>query len=121
EAEKRRTALLAMLDTNRLARSGSLTFGSYLESWLKTYVDRELKPGTASSYKTHIERRIKPKLGKVRLAELSSLHLKHFFDGLHDDGARKDSKEGGLSPATIRKVRVIVRQALAHAVGDGLI
>lgn len=121
EADKRLTALLNQKDTNRLAKSGTMTFGEYLDQWLLTYVDVHTKPGTADSYRRHVELRIKPKLGRVRLAELSPLHIKHFFNGLHEDGARKDGQEGGLSASTIRKIRVVIRQALAHAVNDGLI
>src|SRR5690606_34578203 len=121
EADKRLTQLLALKDTNRLAKSGAMTFGQYLDQWVATYVHVELKPGTADAYRRHIELRIKPKLGRVRLAELTPLHLKKFFKELHEDGARKDKRAGGLAPSTIRKVRVIVRQALEHAVNDGLI
>lgn len=121
EADKRLTHLLALKDTNRLAKSGTMTFGQYLDQWLAIYVDVELKPGTADAYRRHIELRVKPKLGRVRLAELSPLHLKNFFKHLHEDETRMDKEGGKLAPSTIRKVRVIVRQALEHAVNDGLI
>lgn len=113
DAQKRLTSLLNQMDTNRLAKSGTMTFGEYMETWLADYVDANTKPGTASAYRSHAKIRIIPTLGNVRLSELSPLHIRRFFNKLRD--------EGRLSLSTIRKVRVIVRQALIHAVDDGLI
>lgn len=121
DAEKRLTALLHQMDTNRLANSGTMTFGQYLNIWLNSYADVYTAPSTAEMYRRHAEKRIIPALGHVRLSELSSLHIKQFYGALQKDGTRLDGKPGGLSINTIHKVHVTIHQALEHAVNDKLI
>lgn len=121
EAYKRRDALLVMMDTNRLANSGAMTYGQYLRTWLETYVDTQTQPSTAEMYRRHAEKRIIPAIGDIRLSQLSSLHIKQFYASIQKDGARLDGAKGGLSPSTLHKVHVTVHQSLEHAVQDKLI
>src|SRR5690606_9814867 len=121
DAYKRRDALLVQMDTNRLANSGTMTYGQYLTVWLETYVALYTQPSTAEMYRRHVEKRIIPELGHIRLSQLSSLHIKQFYASLQKDGARLDGKVGPLSPNTLHKVHVTVHQSLEHAVQDKLI
>ncbi|MGM0653699.1 MAG: site-specific integrase, partial [Bacillota bacterium] len=47
-------------------------------------------------------------LGNKKITEIRPAQLVEFYDSLQENGARKDGKEGGLSPATITQVHRIL-------------
>lgn len=72
----------------------------------------DIRPNTLESYRGIAEKHIIPKLGEIRIGELSRIELQQYFEELHDDG---------LSVSTLKKHRLILLGILHDAVLDDLI
>lgn len=88
EAERIRTRLLAQADRQRQAESKA-NFGYVLDAWLTTH---EVDPSTLASYKRSVEKRIKPALGSVALANITPRVLEAFYAELRRCRDRCDRK-----------------------------
>ena len=84
-----------LIDQQAPSRSDGVgvTFGQLLDQWLEECDRVDLSPTTLRTYRSQIERTIRPSLGKVTLTRLTAKNL----DSLY--GAMKDA---GKSPKTIR-------------------
>lgn len=82
------------------------TTNDYLNWWLDNVLPGSVKDSTADGYRYIIGRYITPAVGKVRLAKLSPLHVQEMLT---------DMERRGLSVATRRQARAILRRALNHA------
>ena len=74
EAEKVMARLQAEVDGQRSAQS-SVTLGYTLDEWLKTL---EVEDSTRDGYTGYVERNIRPTLGAVPIAKLSTRTLETF-------------------------------------------
>jgi integrase len=83
------------------------TFAQLLDRWLEECKRMDLSPTTMRTYRAQVEQTIRPRLGKVILARLTSKHLDDLY------GAMKDE---GRSPKTIRNHHAIISSALHQAV-----
>ena len=95
--------------TNRADGTGA-TFGQLLDRWLEECERLDLSPTTLQTYRAQIKQTLRPRLGKVKLNQLSAKHL----DALY--GTMKDA---GASPKTIRNHHAILSAALHQAVRWG--
>ncbi len=80
EAEARLTELLHQADHHTLTEPAKLTFGEWLDTWVEAAVKppvRRLR--TYESYKSIIERHLKPQLGQILLQELDAIHLERYY------------------------------------------
>lgn len=91
------------------------TFGQLLDEWYETAAG-DWSPKTAIETKRFIERLIRPKLGSVRLRKLSPAVIDRFYGDLRKRGGLNGRP---LSPASVRRVHVIVRRSLQQAVKWG--
>jgi integrase len=89
-----------------VAPSDSITVAQAAENWLKRAEADGLERSTTWAYRTHI-RHILPKLGRIKLAKLSTDAVEKFRDGLLEDSK--------LSRATARKVLVSLKGLLKGA------
>jgi integrase len=93
------------------------TFGDLLERWF-AMAESELSPSTVRGYRRLISVHIRPGLGTVPLARLSTAQLDDLYRRLKDSGG----KEGRpLSPASVRQVHAIIRRSLNQGVRWGWI
>ena len=99
----------------------SLTFGQWLDKWLKTYAKPNVRASTYASYETYIRGHVKPALGKIKLQNLSTDHLQEFLNEKQEDGSRLDGGKGGLSSKTILNLHRMIHLALKQACRIGLI
>lgn len=89
------------------------TFGAYVrDEWLPSIDVRE---STLSSYRRNLELHVIPTLGALRLQEIDSPRLNRLYRELSVSG-RRDDKDGGLSPRTVRYISTIVSKAMRDAV-----
>lgn len=95
------------------------TVAEYLSSWLETIRPPAIRGGTWQSYREHVEWYITPRVGDVRLQELTRTQVKALYADLAASGRRKGP--GGLAPKTVHNVHVTLRRALEVACEDGLI
>jgi integrase len=83
-----------------------VTVGQLLNRWLDECERLELSPTTLRNYRSQIELRIRPELGKIMITDLSAKHL--------DDLYRR-MKSADLSAKTIRNCHAILSSALHQA------
>jgi integrase len=115
----KRTAQQALRDMLTDASRGELVdpsrqlVGAYLDEWA---AGLRLAPSTVASYRKNIRLHIKPALGTVPLAALTTERIDRLYREL-ERGGRADHREGeGLSPRTVRYVHTILSAALGAAV-----
>lgn len=88
EVEKVRTRLLAQVDRQRGA-STRATLGYALDSWLEVHDGDDL---TLQGYRGYVERTIKPAIGHVPIAKLTTRILEQFYAQLRRCRLRCDGK-----------------------------
>ncbi|MFQ5523355.1 MAG: tyrosine-type recombinase/integrase [Acidimicrobiia bacterium] len=119
EARQRLNAVLADMATGRYVSPSKDTFGQFLSNrWLPA-VKASLRPSTYDSYARNIRVHVLPRLGSLRLQELSTVHLQTLYSELLESG--RATGEGGLSPRTVRYIHRTLKKALSDAVAWGLI
>lgn len=103
-------------DTKReLAKHGDLPTGSVtLEAWLNLWFTqialKKVRPKTADTYRSLIDRHIIPAIGKVRLDKLSIMHVSKLASSI---------EAKGLSSTTAAQAHRILAVALHYAERDG--
>jgi integrase len=88
------------------------TLGEYLDRWLMECVKGTVKETINANYSyiTHVH--ISPALGRVKLKSLTPAHVRNFYG---------EKIRTNLSATTVKKLHVVLRRALSHAVSDELI
>jgi integrase len=119
------------VDMGTYLDTGGLTFGEYLESWLKDYVAFSLSPNTLQSYKGVVNGRVIPLLGHIPLDKLKPMHLKEFYRKIIEEGQldnnasrRKDASTWNRKPISEGRIKYyhrIIHRILRSAVEDELI
>ena len=106
----RSRALTEAADGKVIARA-DVTFSALLERWLEQLETLGRSPTTLAAYRVIVRSHLRPHLGSKSISSITTLDLDRLYAAL----ARK------RSPATVAKVHVTARSALAQAVRWGLI
>lgn len=93
-----------------------ITLKDFTDTWFKDYATEQLEKTTLAYYTATLNQKILPALGHLKLSKIQPMHLQSFYNNLLEDGVRKDGKQGGYSPATIKKCHVIISSILSTAV-----
>lgn len=93
-----------------------MTFKEFVDRWLIDYAPSNIEKTSLNNYKDYLDNNIIPELGHLKLTKLQPMHLQGFYNKMLKPGARKDKKECGYSPATIKKLHVIISSILGTAV-----
>jgi integrase len=118
-AEAVRARLVHQLTTGFNVEPSSMRLSDWLvDHWLPVHKTR-IKKTTYRAYRSAIENHINPRIGGVPLGKLTPQILNQLYQQLLANGRRKE--EGGLAPATVNGIHVVVRKALADAEDAGLI
>lgn len=108
---KKLLAVCAAIDIGNHIEPSKLTFGQWVDIWLKDYTG-SIKPLTLKSYKVAINNHIKPALGSIKLSALGTHSIQTFYNNLF-----KGSEETpGLSAKTIKNIHGVVHKSLQQAV-----
>ena len=67
------------LNTGLNFKETTISFSDYLDYWYENYCETTLKYNTRRTYKTIMDKYLKPELGKYRLSALSSVKLNSFL------------------------------------------
>jgi integrase len=98
---------------NRTPEVTELTFQGFVEAYWRPYLDRkQIKPSTKRSYESALSLHILPKIGNLRLADVSLLHIEHLVRAGLDDGS---------SAKTVRNVVGLLQGIFSLAVDNDLI
>lgn len=124
-AEIVRAKLKAALDAKAkgtLVADERVTVGDHLDTFLKERSSRT-RPQTMQHYRNSVERHIKPKLGHIRLTNLTPLMVLQFLDEKRSEviGKKADGSSRHLAPLMIRHIRTVLKMALELAVDLDLI
>jgi integrase len=115
EARKARNALMVKVDRGEEIVPSKETVAEYLRGWLDTCArDGSIRPNTREDYRAHVENRLIPQLGNLRLGRLRKADVKELVRWLHDDKAQKRH----LSDSTVRAVVRTLSSALSAAAED---
>ena len=97
------------------AKAKSYTVGSWLEVWMENYAKVKLRPSTFKTSQGFLKNHIKPQIGGIPLADLTSLDLqrfyKHLLDGGRVDRTEAKKKPKGLAPKTVRNIHQMIGSA----------
>lgn len=89
-----------------------MTCGTYFTAWVQA--NKDVRPSTKWRYETLLRRHVTAHIGRVKLAQLSPLHLRTLYASLMEG-------EAPLSARTVGHVHRVIQVALARAVEDNLI
>ncbi|MFD0883707.1 tyrosine-type recombinase/integrase [Streptosporangium algeriense] len=106
EATKALRKALVQLDEGASVPDQKLTFGAYLDQWIKG--KKSLKPSTLESYVETIELYGKPGLGHLKLVEVNETHLDHLYTAI---GQINNLPEGECPSEMLR--RLLAARSLA--------
>ena len=117
-----RTKLKAAIEEARsldITRVGRYTVGVWMDEWFENYAKVKVRPSSHQTYRGYIDNHIKPNIGKLPLAKLTSLELQKLYKKLLEKGRidRTESKRQpkGLSPKTVRNIHQIIASAMKLA------
>jgi integrase len=82
------------------------TVGQYLETWVETHGNANLRPSTFAGYKSHIKNHIVPFIGNIPINKLTPAMIDNMLAQL---------KERGLSSSTMRYAQRILSVSLEAA------
>lgn len=115
DAENKLGDLLRDAQRGELVRPHRRTFGEWLDEWLAKAIKPPARTLRAyETYKSVIDRHLKPKLGAIPLQQLKAVDLKRYYDE-HAQG------DDALAPATLEQHHTIAHSALQAAVLEGLV
>ena len=106
-------------------RAKTYTVGSWLEVWMENYAKVKLRPSTFKTSQGFLKNHIKPQIGGIPLADLTSLDLqrfyKHLLDGGRVDRIEAKKKPKGLAPKTVRNIHQMIGSAYNLAMEQKLV
>ena len=106
-------------------RAKNYTVGSWLEVWMENYAKVKLRPSTFKTSQGFLKNHIKPQIGSIPLADLTSLDLqrfyKHLLDGGRVDRIEAKKKPKGLAPKTVRNIHQMICSAYNLAMEQRLV
>lgn len=94
------------------ASNERITVEKFLLTWLEESARPTVRPTTYESYAGHVRNHLIPVLGRHKLAKLEPSHVQAMMN---------DQLAGGLSPATVNRVRATLRRALNQALKWGTV
>ena len=93
-------------------------FSDAFMEWLKLYKSPPTrKPSTYASYLATYETHFSPAFGEMPLYEVTQDVVQDYYQKKQLAGARKDGKDSGLSPKTIRNHHMILKDFFTYAEG----
>ena len=106
-------------------RAKTYTVGTWLEVWMENYAKIKLRPSTFKTSQGFLKNHIKPQIGSIPLADLTSLDLqrfyKHLLDGGRVDRIEAKKKPKGLAPKTVRNIHQMIGSAYNLAIEQKLV
>jgi integrase len=106
EVKDKLKLIMAELVKNTYIEECSIPFYSWLETWLKTYKKNTIRKSTYETHENAIRRHIKDSdIGSTTLSKLKPYHLQKLYN----------EKLDTLSPATVKRLHVILKDALKQA------
>lgn len=119
EAYDKLQQALTELRTGTYVEQRDITVGMWFPNWLDKYAKNKVKQSTYNNYRSYINRRIVPKLGHIKLLDLSVDILQRFINEQYAHGNLKTG--GTLSEKTIHNIYLMMHEAMGQAVKNELV
>jgi len=120
EAEEKMEQKLTSLLNGEYTEPSKITVGAWFTQWLEMYARPKVKQSTYVNYRGHIEKRVIPMIGHIRLSKLKVDTLQRFLNEQYEHGNSKHPDEA-LSAKTVRNIYLMIHSALKQAYKNGLI
>lgn len=95
------------INTGHTFKPSTMSYADYLDYWMKTYCEINLRYSTIQCYKNIIKNHIKPKLGFYRLSQITSSTLQEFINSVY--------VEKGVSQNFLRTILKMLKGSLGYA------
>ncbi len=109
EAQAELTTMLHNLSRGQVISPSRMTLSEWLEEWLKSAIQPHKRLRTYETYRSVIDRHLKPALGQYRLCDLRASHLQAYY------------QSEKVAPATLQQHHTILHSALKAATMQDLI
>jgi integrase len=109
-AARKLVAKRVELATRGSIPTAGMTISRWLDYWLDEIAPERIKPRTLATYRSYVEKYLRPAIGRVRLDKIDQGHVR---------AVQSYVTSKGLSPTTVLHARRILSTALAAAVRDG--
>jgi integrase len=121
EAAEAKRAVLGRVRTGTVVTGRVPTLARYIEDeWLPGR-RHAVRPSTWASYRDVLEGRVLPRIGGLRLDQVTPRHIARLYDELLESGGRDERRSAGLSPRTVSYTGMVLKRVLADAVRQGLV
>ena len=110
EVKEKLKAALEEVKGIDVARSEDYTVATWLRTWYELYAKPNVRTATANRYELIIESYTIPRIGNVKLKELTTRHLQKLYKELLEGGRIHITKnqDKGLSTTTVRSVHLML-------------
>lgn len=105
EAQKLFTSWKAEIIDNRYMKPSHMTLNDFSKEWLREYGKRNLSPKTYVCYELMLNKQILPKIGTLKLEEVTPFELTKFYNGLKNT-KKKDAEGKALELAGSTKLKI---------------
>lgn len=94
-------------NTGNVFKPTTISVSDYLDYWMKTYCEINLRYATIETYKNVIKNHIKPRLGFYRLSQITTATLQEFINNIY--------VEKGFSKAYLNTILKILKGSFGYA------
>lgn len=99
------------------------TLEEWYEIWMESFCKASVKEYTAKGYAQYFKVKILPKIGNIKIKNISTVVCQQFLMDLYRNGRTRNVKEkgNGLSAKTVKDIKIALQTCLQKAVDEGLI
>lgn len=98
---------LNKLDNGDYQKYENMSVAEFLNLWLVEHAKHNMKQSTYANREVIIQKRIVPAIGQIKLDDLKPIHLKRFYNQLHEEK---------YSSPYIHSIHSLLRSAFRHAI-----
>jgi len=117
QAERALAAFITQVDKGKFVPAAKMSVKQLSDRFLRD--NPSLSEHTKINYKIHLDDRILPVFGDLKIDKVKPVHVYDFLANLAEDGIRKDDRPGGLGPATIQKIFHVLSSMFSFATDMG--
>lgn len=99
------------------------TLEEWYEIWMESFCKASVKEYTAKGYAQYFKVKILPKIGNIKIKNISTVVCQQFLMNLYRNGRTRNVKEkgNGLSAKTVKDIKIALQTCLQKAADEGLI
>lgn len=124
EVREKLQAAAVAVNENDYIEPTKYTVAKWLDIWLAEYMG-DKKYLTVKKYQSVVDLHLKPRIGNIKLSELSPIHIQKLYNALQKTdakGKQNMGKEGKtLSSKTVHLIHGVLSKALSVAVQQGIL